>query len=362
MKIVLDNVIYSNESGGGVSNYWFELSKFLMNNQADQVLFYEDSYAMSNFHRKQLDISESQIISDLSPKKSSIIRKFSRVNVASEEHYLFHSSYYRLPAKTENVSQVTTVHDFTHNYFASAAKRILHNNIKYKSLRQSDGIICISENTYNDLKKFCPPANNQKVAIIHNGVSDDYKVLEKDEKNRKYLTDINVNSPYLLYVGSRVHYKNFSFVASLLKEMPDMTLVIVGGKLSQQEQKLFGQEALSRTTTLNNVSNFDLNILYNFAHAFIYPSSYEGFGIPIIESMRAGCPALALNNSSIGEIAGNAGILFDHIDVRAFKNAIENLSEKSFRDEVVAKGLAHSAQFSWEKCGRETHDFYTSVY
>ena len=364
MKIVLDNIIYSNDSkGAGISNYWFELSKFLLSQQQDELFFYEEKDADLNFHRKQLTIPQDSIIVNANSSSSSIARRLAPVKLAMNDYFLFHSSYYRSLAGKQSHCKVTTVHDFTHNYFATPLKRILHNRSKYKSIKNANGIICISESTYKDLQKFCPPTNNQKVEIIPNGVGEEYYMVDRTNKEyQDFLTRNAINSPYILYVGSRVNYKNFAFVVQLLKEMPQLGLVIVGGPLSANELKGFDKKLLSRTVCLSNVSNFNLNLLYNFAHAFLYPSSYEGFGIPMIEAMRAGCPAVALRNSSLIEVAGNAGILLDKLNINDFNMAIHRLFESDYRNEVIEKGLIHSKQYSWKRCCEETYDFYKSVY
>ena len=364
MKIVLDNIIYSNDSkGAGISNYWFELSKFLLSSEQDEVYFYEDKDADLNFHRKQLAIPEKSIIVNAKSSSSSIARRLAPVKLAINDYFLFHSSYYRSLAGKQPHCEVTTVHDFTHNYFATPLKRIVHNQSKYKSIRNANGVICISESTYKDLQKFCPPTKNQKVEIIPNGVGEEYYKVDRNKKEyQDFLVLNNITSPYILYVGSRVNYKNFDFVIQLLKEMPNMGLVIVGGALSTLELKAFDKNLLSRTVTLSNVSNFHLNLLYNFAHAFLYPSSYEGFGIPLLEAMRAGCPAISLKNSSLIEVSGNAGILLEHPSVNDFKAAIDMLFEPHYRQDIIGKGFLHSQQYSWNRCATETHEFYEAIY
>ncbi len=111
-----------------------------------------------------------------------------------------------------------------------------------------------------------------------------------------------------------------------------------------------------------NVNNSELNELYNFAHALLYPSSYEGFGIPIIEAMKTGCPVLSLKNSSIIEVSGNAAILMEQLSISKFKTAITELHKESVRNEFSEKGIINSMRFNWNKCCKETHDFYSEIY
>lgn len=361
MKVVLDNIIYSNVSQGGVSNYWYELSRRMMEQQND-LLFYEEPGSDYNFHRNLLHIPATQLIPNQG-SKSAIRRKLSPVKYQSNDYFLYHSSYYRPLSGSKNFCEVTTVHDFTHNFYSGYLKRFAHNRLKYSSIRKSDGIICISENTLKDLKKFCPIGKNQKAVIIHNGVSDEYKKIDKDNPLfHEYLDHFLIDQPFLIFVGGRSGYKNFSFTVQLLKEMPNFKLVVIGSSLTAAEKKLFDQESLARTVVIGDVSNTNLNTLYNFAEALIYPSSYEGFGIPVLEAMRAGCPVLALDKSSIKEVSGGAALLFKELNRASFKLALTELKNTDFKTTLTGKGLEHAEKFSWDRCFRETHEFYQEIY
>lgn len=360
MKIILDNIIYSHVKQGGVSNYWFELSKFLLNKK-ENVFFYENNEPINNFHRNQLEIPKNRIILNNNKSKFSTFERMSAVKINDSDRFLYHSSYYRsLSAKNENHIEITTVHDFTHNFFSSFFKKSAHNLIKYNSINKSNGIICISNNTYKDLLKFCPPKKNQKVVIINNGVSNDFFVIEPSKIESQFKFSIKKNS-YILYVGSRESYKNFNFVIELLKLNANLKLIVVGNSFSAKEISLIG-ERINQINIVSNVSNQDLNILYNNALAFVYPSSYEGFGIPVIESMKAGCPVIALNSSSIPEVAGNSGILIDKLDVTLTSKILKNLKHSDYRLEVIEKGIVQSKKYSWDKCCKETLDFYNEMY
>ena len=180
MKIILDNIIFSHLRQGGISNYWYELSKHLLNTEND-ILFYEGLNTELNFHRKLLQIPSNQIIKDTNKYLLSFSERLAKVKIKDAEPFLFHSSYYRSLGSNSSAKEVTTVHDFTHNFYSSLPKKQIHNYLKFKSIKKASGIICISENTYKDLIKFCPPKKGQKVAIIHNGVSNDfYKISDND--------------------------------------------------------------------------------------------------------------------------------------------------------------------------------------
>jgi mannosyltransferase len=205
--------------------------------------------------------------------------------------------------------------------------------------------------------------SDQKIEIIHNGVSNDYFPIQTySSLELEFFNKSKLQENYVIYIGTRTNYKNFNFVVELVKEIKNLKLVVVGNQLTNAEKKLFNADLYQRTVIFTGISNLELNLLYTNATALVYPSSYEGFGIPILEAMKAGCPVVALDNSSISEVAGNAGILLKQLEIPKFKESIENLQHNvSFRAAIIGKGIEHSKPFSWEKCCQETHNFYKEI-
>ena len=139
-------------------------------------------------------------------------------------------------------------------------------------------------------------------------------------------------------------------------------MLVVGSPFSKAEHAVINPKFADRIVVVSGVTNTDLNLIYNYAHALIYPSSYEGFGIPVAEAMKAGCPVLGLNRTAIPEVAGGAGLLFDTLTINTFVAAIRQLSGIEFRNETINAGLENAQRFDWAKCQADTKDFYNEVY
>ena len=360
MKIYLDNIIFSKVKNGGVSNYWYELIQYLENQTDEEIKYFQSINAVENFHSKKLQLNNNQIIE----VKSDTLNRFLPIKYKSEEKFIFHSSYYRGLIGSKNKIEVTTVYDFIHSYYASFHKKQLHNLLKFNAIKRAKGVICISHNTYNDLNRICPLKANQKAAVIHVGVSDDYFLIKEYTLNElNFIKTNKLEDDFLLFVGGRTSYKNFDFVASVINNSKKLKLVVVGGGLlNENEKKLFTEEAFKRVVYLTSLENKELNVLLNKATALIYPSSYEGFGIPVVEAMRAGCPVIGLNNATIREVAENAAILLDELSVSEFDLKTKQLLKQESRQELIEIGLQDAKKYSWEKCSRETHEFYSSLY
>ncbi len=362
MKILLDNIIFSKTKNGGISNYWYELSKHLLNQKDVEVDFFEEANSELNFHRQKLDIPDNDIIS--TSKLSPLLSRLLPIQYKSSDKLIYHSSYYRKLVGCKNQIEVTTVYDFIHSYYFPFIKKSVHNNLKFNAIKRSRGVICISKNTYNDMQRFCPTKPHQKAEVIYVGVSDDYfPIKSMDENQEAFLKTHQLEPGFLLFVGGRTNYKNFDFAASILNDQKDLKLVVVGGGfLMENEIKLFSKEAFDRLIFIPSVENHELNILFNTAFALLYPSSYEGFGIPVVEAMRAACPVIGLNNATIREVAENAALLLNSKATKEFEIQKQKLSNLDFRSETIAKGLLESQKYSWDKCNRETFEFYQSLY
>ncbi|MCG6405525.1 glycosyltransferase family 4 protein [Vibrio fluvialis] len=325
--IIYDGIIGSLQPNGGISVLFEELRKRL---------------APSEFKYYSYNNEENSVY-----LKSRIMERYRDFGENIELTDLFHSTYYRLPNSACNV--VTTVHDFTYERYIGGLANVVHSFQKNRAIKKSNQIICVSENTALDLLKYCP-IDESKINVVYNGVSNDYYPYKSSY------------SGYVVFVGSRANYKNFECVVESVVLISDLKLVIVGGgTLTSDELGYLNTKLNGRYEHKGFIANSALNAVYNDALALVYPSSYEGFGIPVIEAMKAGCPVIALNSSSIPEVAGNAAMLLETPSVGAIREAIVALDSGIIRNNMVSQGLENAKRFSWDKCFEETQKVYSKL-
>lgn len=349
MKIILDNIIFSLQQNGGISVVWYELLCRLLKENGFQPRFI-DNQKYDNPFRRRLNLEEEYVYEGNFSRWSGICP----VHIKETRPFIFHSSYYRYCNNPKAVN-ITTVHDFTYEYFRSGPAKWKHCWQKYQAIRHSQYIVCISENTKKDLLKFLPGINEDRISVIYNGVSDDYVVVPKQEK----LKDIPFAPfSYVVFVGSRTGYKNFELVKKSIAQSK-YNLVIVGTEPNGTEDDRI-KEFISKNRYFCTgfLANDQLNVIYNHAAALIYPSSYEGFGIPVIEAQRAGCPVIAYNGSSIPEIIGETPLLMNELSERELLSKIDLLSDNDLMGITRNAGLENSRRFSWDKMYYEYLDIY----
>lgn len=359
MKIVLDNIIFSLQRSGGASVVWQQHLKRLLHDEDFQCSVIEFSTANNNLFRKELSIDKNIIKESNSDFLS--LKRYLDLSSQTKEKHLFHSSHYRLQ-NSKNATNVTTVHDFTYEYYRKGFKQKVHSWQKYKAINGAKGIICISNSTKNDLLKFLPNVNKNKIKVIYNGVDESFKPMQINCINNLELPF--EENGYAIYVGDRKSsYKNFNMAVEACSLVNVPLLMIGGGELDQQELFYLKLKLGNfNFKCITNVSNEDLNFYYNYAKVLLYPSLYEGFGIPIVEAQKAGCPVIAINMSSISEVMGNMYLALDVPSSTGIADKIKEISSnKNLVQESIEIGYEKTKSFSWQKTYDETKEFYNEL-
>ena len=366
-KVLLDNIIFNLQEYGGVSNYWFNLLKKSLEN--NYIFYFEDNYINRNinYYRSLIKIPEVFFIKDKNKIPLKIKRYLSIKNI-DKSCNVFHSSYYRY-AKG-NIKNVITVYDFMYEKFLNKynLKRVVHSLQKYLAIKNSNYIISISKNTLDDMLKYFPEFKNKKMRVIYLGINDDFYPVEKKNDFTIIQNHKLYDNSYFFYFGNRRGYKNFVLLikaySNLIKNNKNIPKLIVagGGSFNKEEMKLLREkEVLTNTLKLKKIDNNELNLLYNYCSGFIYPSLYEGFGMPVLEAMQAGAPVICSNSSSIPEVAGEAAIYIDPYNVFELEKALSSLLNNSARKDLIYLGHKQSRKFSWDKMYRETLEIYNSL-
>ena len=357
MKVFFDYSIFTLQRFGGISNYIVNL----VENFSDQV----DPSIISLFHKNRY-LKNSHFGDKLFfyNRVGSLIKY---INKANKIYF-----NYKLKKKNPDIIHLTYFNE--KNFYASKAKVVIteydlikekfypekhQNQIEYKRklFEKVDQIICISNNTKKDLQ-YEYSIDASKISVVHLSVNKNKNFRERS---------LNIR-PFILYVGPRQRYKNFNNTikayarSSRLKSNFDF-VCFGGGNFLKTEEDLFKSLSINRDRVhYFEGDELDLNYFYRKARIFIFPSLYEGFGIPLLEAMNMECPVICSNSSCFPEIVGDAAVLFDPTDIES----IEFKMEKSIYDDQLLlnlkkKGNSNLNNYSWKKCANETEKLYKKI-
>lgn len=358
MKILLDPQTYNEQFFGGISRYHTEI--YLELNKKNGIEIECPILYSNNLHLKEAllfqSFRNSLFESKLAPKfiKKMLLNKYKKANITKSIKLLkednfdvfiptYYSTYFLEHLKSKPF--VLTVYDMIHELFPQYFKGDLQ-TVKNKKLlmERATKIIAISESTKRDIINIYPHIDASKIEIVY--LSHSIKTT----------TNVQISLPkeYILFVGNRTNYKNFIFfinaVAPILKTNPNLFVVCAGGNnFISAEIRLMKELNITSQIIQQNFKDNALSAYYKNAKCFVFPSEYEGFGIPVLEAMACSCPIILANHSSFPEVAGNAGIYFELNNETDLRNKISEIIEnKELRDKYVLKGLKQVEKFSWK--------------
>jgi glycosyltransferase involved in cell wall biosynthesis len=270
-------------------------------------------------------------------------------------------------------SIVGTIYDLTTIIYPEFHRRkvVKHQEKMFNYFKESASlIIAISENTKIDIMKYLRIPED-KIRTIYCGVGDEFRKIEDIRVLESRLRGIGIDYPYIFYLGTLEPRKNVerlieAFIQLKKRKQINEKLVISGIK-GWGYQSIFDKVASSgiekEIIFTGFVPNEFLPFLYNGASAFVYPSLYEGFGLPVLEAMACGVPVVTSNVSSLPEVAGDAAILLNPYSVDELADGIWRiLSDEDLRNRCITKGIERAKSFTWERCAMETLKAFNEVY
>lgn len=254
-----------------------------------------------------------------------------------------------------NIPQILTIHDLLAIVFPNQHK-LQYYYYKYFTpflLKKTKGLVTVSNNTKTDLEK---EYNCQDIQIVYNSYDTEHFVKKEKSKFKEEFGD------YFLFIGASYPHKNLKRAIeaflSLRDEFPHLKFIIAGGQKAYRDGVIdsFKEKGitLDNIEIIDYVAFQDLPELYSGAIALLYPSLYEGFGIPPIEAMACGCPVIVSNTSSLPEVCANAAIYIDPQDTVSIKNGMEKvLNDTDYRESLVQLGFENIKRFRWDKSAKD---------
>lgn len=371
MRIGIDALYWLPNSMGGTQTYFLSLLDALSaTTPKDEYVVYLNATA-----EKQFSISHPNVTTHSAPidGKNRLVRLAWEnlalpLRVNSDRLDIFHALGYLLP-RGVSAPSVVTVLDMIHYARPkdiSSQKMTLWRRMFPDSLKRADRVIAISNSVKNDICTFFPWAEN-KIHVTPLAV--DHTLFNPPASIDIHTTLLPSGRPFILGVASLAAHKNLDGLvrayAMVRSHFPDFDLCLVGMKSPAYAEISSLVEELkleSHVIFTGRVPDHELVNLYHRAEMLVFPSHYEGFGLPVLEAMACGCPVVASDRYSVPEVAGDAALLIDPRNTEQIADAIMLVIQSAqIKSELIDRGLRRSMQFTWQRTAHSTHDVYQSL-
>jgi glycosyltransferase involved in cell wall biosynthesis len=405
MRIAFDHQAFCLQKTGGISRYFCHLAEQLQQTtQADEIGVFAPLYRNQYLRELANNLVHGYSVKDYPVKTGGLLVKangwLAKPQISGWKPDIVHETYFSQSGSAPKACPVVlTVFDMIPELEAIASQvkpRATTDQTsefalaKRAAVQRADHIICISEHTRSDLLKLyqvpekkvsvvylgCEAANEQSAATNTTiNTSSDIKSTEAISIDTSINTSTKDNTsrsrqsrPYLLYVGLRDGYKNFEQLLRAIAQAPALlaefeVLAFGGGAFTTTEQQIISTLGFKPTQVRQQAGDDTALIAaYQNAAAFVYPSAYEGFGLPPLEAMARNCPVISSNTSSMPEVIGSAGEYFDPQSIDNISQAIEAVVfSKDRTQELIKLGRERVKRFTWQSCAQETRAIYQSV-
>jgi glycosyltransferase involved in cell wall biosynthesis len=370
MKIFFDHQTFSLQNYGGISRYYAELIYALDSHEQSEsylsILFSENIY-LKEIKKKTLPLLPNYSFPGKVSLRYMLNKAYCKYDIRQSQFDIFHPTYYdpyflnAIHGKPFVVTFLDMIHELFSKQFPQLAADQKITNYKREVAQKATSIIAISESTKRDIVNLFD-INPDKIKVIYLGSSSKFssKELLKDTIDTKQYM------PFLLFVGNRENYKNFTWfiknVASVLIKYKLRIVCAGGGSFSKKERELFSNLRISELLEQRPINDEILSDLYRRALVFVFPSLYEGFGIPLLEAFACGCPCIVSNRSSLPEVARDAALYIDPDDPDSLTYAVDCLiTDSMLRNTLIERGRQQLSNFSWGKTAQETLTLYESL-
>lgn len=365
MRILYDGSIYKLQRFGGVNRYFESLIHHLPDDIQPIVTTVDPETAKalnhthpSIYYYHRFGLRPNRISQRLEPLYFNWAEWHSHADLL---HPTFYFALSRRAWRDYRRPIVVTVYDLIHEIFQddlTTSQDFIH--VKRNLLEVASGIICISENTKQDLLTYYPQVAQKPIAVIPLATHLSLNLITK-------ATPVISDLPYFIYVGGRWVYKNIDLlwqaIAQLRQQYPEVQLKMVGKPLTSAEETRLDQLGIrDRVEVVAVRDDATLADLYHHSLALVYPSRYEGFGLPPLEAMACGTVAIAANTASLPEVVGEAGRLFDPDSCEDLLIQMRWVMEHpQERQAVIEAGYQQAQYFSWQRMTDQTVAVYRSL-
>jgi glycosyltransferase involved in cell wall biosynthesis len=296
-------------------------------------------------------------------------------------HFPYFEPFFLALPIYQRYKTVVTVHDLTPILFPKAFPRGIKGEIKWQmqkhALKRANAVITDSNSSKNDIIKLTG-IKEDKINVVYLAAGEKFRKLEIGNWKLEIKKRYNLPDRFVLYVGDVTWNKNLPRILDAVIEAR-VPIVLVGKNLVSEDydrnnpwnndlnriQEIINNQKSKNSeqiTRLGFIPDEDLVAIYNLATAFVMPSIYEGFGLPILEAMACGCPVITSKESSLGEVAGNSAFFVDAYDYKSIASAIKEVfNNKTLQNELSEKGIDQAKKFSWKKTAEDTLEMYKRI-
>lgn len=357
MRVAFDEQIFAIQRYGGISRMFAQLARqFVLDPIEDLQVLPFDAPVVNRYLLDHAEISRPLGAREARNEWTALAHYLTRPQTHPRCE-IVHNTFY-LPhglAPVKGAKRIVTVHDMIPERLPQTRRRLDRLTLKQRYVRQADHIICVSQATRDDLEEIYGPLR-VPVSVVHHGV---------DSRFRPDVPKLDVfPDRYVLFVGNRGQYKDaqvlFEAFAEIAHDFPDIDLLCVGGAgLTPREIQWLTDRGIRDRVSQRYLSDDGIASAYAHAEVFVFPSRFEGFGLPALEAMASGTPVILANATSLPEVGADAAIYFPPGDVPELSAALTRvLQDRGYRDGLIARGRERAAGFTWHAAAEKTANAY----